>query len=127
MSDFSENMEVSPTRQAQVAACEKLKDTITGKESTEEFIFPKKTDRPVSPASTQDPNFSDLEQDVEHPLPTTNQLTTNLQSKITSIADIYCIPIGPSLLKSRPPLQAQVTNTKNITVPDRGLKAAGAA
>ncbi|GFW30388.1 hypothetical protein TNCV_453261 [Trichonephila clavipes] len=30
MSDFSENMEVSPTRQAQVAACEKLKDTVTG-------------------------------------------------------------------------------------------------
>ncbi|GFV28830.1 uncharacterized protein TNCV_4759781 [Trichonephila clavipes] len=45
------------------------------KESSEEFIFPKKTARPVSPISTQDPietknNFSDLEQDVEHPLPT---------------------------------------------------------
>ncbi|GFX09744.1 hypothetical protein TNCV_653431 [Trichonephila clavipes] len=45
------------------------------KESLEEFIFPKKTARPVSPISTQDPietknNFSDLEQDVEHPLPT---------------------------------------------------------
>ncbi|GFT80831.1 hypothetical protein TNCV_2714631 [Trichonephila clavipes] len=44
------------------------------KESSEEFIFPKKTARPVSPISTQDPietknNFSDLEQDVEHPLP----------------------------------------------------------
>ncbi|GFY33936.1 hypothetical protein TNCV_4596441 [Trichonephila clavipes] len=43
------------------------------KESSEEFIFPKKTARPVSPISTQDPietknNFSDLEQDVEHPL-----------------------------------------------------------
>ncbi|GFW11095.1 hypothetical protein TNCV_4783051 [Trichonephila clavipes] len=176
MSDFSENMEVSPTRQAQVAACEKHRDTVTGisallmslhdgrsfsppnffkelyltstqamtnrkeemvnelktlppctrtdcnehkipttsiveeinlkvpppelksnskgnknkklckkrktkgKESTEEFIFPKKTAMPVSPTSTQDPivtsnNFSDLEQDVEHPLPTTNQVT----------------------------------------------------
>ncbi|GFW51164.1 uncharacterized protein TNCV_3594461 [Trichonephila clavipes] len=43
------------------------------KESTEEFIFPKKTARPIS--TTQDPtetnnHFSDLEQDVEHPLPT---------------------------------------------------------
>ncbi|GFT77720.1 nucleic-acid-binding protein from transposon X-element [Trichonephila clavipes] len=43
------------------------------KESTEEFIFPKKTTRPISPTSTQDPietnnSFSDLEQVVEHPL-----------------------------------------------------------
>ncbi|GFT69040.1 hypothetical protein TNCV_2175011 [Trichonephila clavipes] len=30
MSVFCENMEVSPTRQAQVAACEKLRDTVTG-------------------------------------------------------------------------------------------------
>ncbi|GFX19315.1 hypothetical protein TNCV_3014541 [Trichonephila clavipes] len=45
-----------------------------GKDSTEEFIFPKKTARPISPTSTQDPietnnSFSDLEQDVEHPPP----------------------------------------------------------
>ncbi|GFY07889.1 hypothetical protein TNCV_2579211 [Trichonephila clavipes] len=30
MNGFNENMEVSPTRQAQVAACEKLRDTVTG-------------------------------------------------------------------------------------------------
>ncbi|GFX80658.1 hypothetical protein TNCV_499251 [Trichonephila clavipes] len=46
-----------------------------GKDSTEEFIFPKKTARPISPTLTQDPietnnSFSDLEQDVEHPPPT---------------------------------------------------------
>ncbi|GFS56183.1 nucleic-acid-binding protein from transposon X-element [Trichonephila clavipes] len=61
--------------------CKKRKNK--GKESTEEFIFPKKTVRPVSPTSTQDPietsnNFSHLEQDVEHPLPTTNQVTTEV-------------------------------------------------
>ncbi|GFT45973.1 hypothetical protein TNCV_3535481 [Trichonephila clavipes] len=53
------------------------------KESTEEFIFPKKTARPISPTSTQDPietnnNFSDLEQDVEHPLSTETQVTTEV-------------------------------------------------
>ncbi|GFT75647.1 uncharacterized protein TNCV_1136051 [Trichonephila clavipes] len=53
------------------------------KESTEEFIFPKKTARPISLTSTQDPietnnNFSDLEQDVEHPLSTERQVTTEL-------------------------------------------------
>ncbi|GFU48050.1 hypothetical protein TNCV_1793221 [Trichonephila clavipes] len=55
------------------------------KESSEEFIFPKKTARPVSPISTQDPietknNFSDLEQDVEHPLPTDKNV---ISEKIT--------------------------------------------
>ncbi|GFU45608.1 dimer_Tnp_hAT domain-containing protein [Trichonephila clavipes] len=54
-------------------------------------------------------------------------LTTILQSTITSKADVSCTPIGPSLLKSRPPLQTQASNTTNIRVPDRGLKAAGAA
>ncbi|GFS92054.1 hypothetical protein TNCV_1190421 [Trichonephila clavipes] len=50
--------------------CKKRKQK--SKESTEEFIFPKKTARPISPTSTQDPietnySFSDLEQDVDHP------------------------------------------------------------
>ncbi|GFX78337.1 hypothetical protein TNCV_345341 [Trichonephila clavipes] len=44
--------------------CKKRKQK--SKESTEEFIFPKKTARPISPTSTQDPietnnSFSDLE------------------------------------------------------------------
>ncbi|GFV08301.1 hypothetical protein TNCV_327351 [Trichonephila clavipes] len=182
------------------------------KESTEEFIFPKKTARPISPTSTQDPietnnNFSDLEQEVEHPLSTERQvitelvrskktlphpimlkvkdnlreqincisekfpnirksdkefefyvidrkkikpikavikglpssskinditndlaeLTSNLQSKITSTTDVSCTPIGPSPPKSRPPLLTQVSKTMNIRVRDRGLKAAGTA
>ncbi|GFU27792.1 hypothetical protein TNCV_552411 [Trichonephila clavipes] len=53
-----------------------------GKDSTEEFIFPKKTARPISPTSTQDPietnnSFSDLEQDVEHP-PSIETVTTEV-------------------------------------------------
>ncbi|GFT29079.1 hypothetical protein TNCV_3587121 [Trichonephila clavipes] len=78
-------------------------------------------------ASDSRPEGLDSMPDATKYLPSTHGLTTNLQSKITSIANASCIPIGPSLLKSRPPLQAQVTDTKNITVPDRGLKAAGAA
>ncbi|GFW69304.1 hypothetical protein TNCV_486531 [Trichonephila clavipes] len=54
-------------------------------------------------------------------------LTAILQSKTVSIANASCTPIGPPLLKSRPTLQAQVSKTKKIRVPDRGLKAAGAA
>ncbi|GFV63172.1 uncharacterized protein TNCV_4329971 [Trichonephila clavipes] len=53
------------------------------KESTEEFIFPKKTARPISPTPTQDPietnnHFSDLEQDVEHPLSIDKQVITEV-------------------------------------------------
>ncbi|GFW73085.1 hypothetical protein TNCV_832041 [Trichonephila clavipes] len=48
------------------------------------------------------------------------QLTAILQSMITSIADASCTLIGPPLPKSRPPLQAQVSNTTDIRVPDRG-------
>ncbi|GFY17240.1 uncharacterized protein TNCV_1090161 [Trichonephila clavipes] len=52
-----------------------------GKEFSEEFIFPKKTARPVSPTSTQDlietkNNFSDLEQGVEDPLPTVKNVNS---------------------------------------------------
>ncbi|GFV41565.1 uncharacterized protein TNCV_3627171 [Trichonephila clavipes] len=157
MSDTSERMDISPSRLAQVAACENLRDTVTGisalhmslqemdgrspsprssfkemylsntqdhhqekggydeeinfetshpenenrinskpnkkklskkrknkaKESTEEFIFPQKTARPISPTSTQDPieannHFSDLEQDVKHPLSTEKQVITEV-------------------------------------------------
>ncbi|GFT62927.1 hypothetical protein TNCV_1607271 [Trichonephila clavipes] len=38
---------------------------------------------------------------------------------ITSKADVSCTPIGPPLLKSRPPLQTQASNTTNIRVPGR--------
>ncbi|GFX15452.1 hypothetical protein TNCV_3303811 [Trichonephila clavipes] len=60
--------------------CKKRKQK--SKESTEEFIFPKKTARPTSPTSTQDPietnnSCSDLEQDVEHP-PSIEKVTTEV-------------------------------------------------
>ncbi|GFW09019.1 hypothetical protein TNCV_2572501, partial [Trichonephila clavipes] len=54
-------------------------------------------------------------------------VTAILQTTIVSIANASCTTIGPPLLKSRPTLQAQVSKTKKTRVPDRGLKAAGAA
>ncbi|GFT59714.1 hypothetical protein TNCV_4693131 [Trichonephila clavipes] len=55
---------------------------------SEEFIFPKKTARPISPTSTQDPietnnSFSDLEQDAEHPPQTVKVTTEVVTPKIT--------------------------------------------
>ncbi|GFX18770.1 hypothetical protein TNCV_3019271 [Trichonephila clavipes] len=65
-----------------------------GKDSTEEFIFPKKTARPISPTSTQDPietnnSFSDLEQDVEHPPPIEKVTTEVVTPKIPPLPPPY--------------------------------------
>ncbi|GFV51429.1 hypothetical protein TNCV_1107881 [Trichonephila clavipes] len=74
------------TSKSKKKLCKKRKQK--GKDSTEEFIFPKKTARPISPTSTQDPiqtnnSFSDLEQDVEHPPPTVKVTTEVVTPKIT--------------------------------------------
>ncbi|GFT37714.1 hypothetical protein TNCV_3098001 [Trichonephila clavipes] len=66
--------------------CEKRKQK--SKDSTEEFIFPQKTARPISPTSTQNPietnnSFSDLEQDIEHPPPIVKVTTEVVTPKIT--------------------------------------------
>ncbi|GFU08804.1 hypothetical protein TNCV_991491 [Trichonephila clavipes] len=163
MSNSSEIMEVSPTRQAQVAACEKLRDTKTGisalhlslhdghspgpqnsftelyrmstqavikrkeemvsKESTEEFIFPKKTARPVSPTSTQDPivtsnNFSDLEQIVEHPLPTTNQVTAEVVTPKIKLPHPIMLKIKKNFRELFKRINEKFSNIRNRTVND---------
>ncbi|GFT51152.1 hypothetical protein TNCV_4817501 [Trichonephila clavipes] len=76
-----------------------------GKDSTEEFIFPKKTARPISPTMTQDPietnnSFSDLEQDVEHPPPTEKVTTEVVTPKIT--------PPHPIMLKIKENFREQI-------------------
>ncbi|GFU07402.1 uncharacterized protein TNCV_2203571 [Trichonephila clavipes] len=75
-----------------------------GKDSTEEFIFPKKTARPISPTSTQDPietnnSFSDLEQDVEHP-PSIETVTTEVVTPK--------IPPHPIMLKIKDNFREQI-------------------
>ncbi|GFY04935.1 uncharacterized protein TNCV_2175911 [Trichonephila clavipes] len=76
-----------------------------GKDSTEEFIFPKKTARPISPTSTQDPietnnSFSDLEQDVEHPPSIEN---SNYRSSYTQDS-----PPHPIMLKIKDNFREQI-------------------
>ncbi|GFU19749.1 nucleic-acid-binding protein from transposon X-element [Trichonephila clavipes] len=76
-----------------------------GKDSTEEFFFPKKTARPISPILTQDPietnnSFSDLEQDVEHPPPTEIVTTEVVTPKIT--------PPNPIMLKIKENFREQI-------------------
>ncbi|GFX83976.1 uncharacterized protein TNCV_3018241, partial [Trichonephila clavipes] len=80
------------------------KAEMKGKDSTEEFIFPKKTARPISPTSTQDPietnnSFSDLEQDVEHP-PSIETVTTEVVTPK--------IPPHPIMLKIKDNFREQI-------------------
>ncbi|GFW42588.1 nucleic-acid-binding protein from transposon X-element [Trichonephila clavipes] len=97
MSDTSEQMEFSPTKFEQVAACEKLIDTVTGISALHKSLHemdgrspsPRNSYKDLYLSSTQarrkeelhpiDSNnsFSDLEQDVEHP-PSNEKLTTEV-------------------------------------------------
>ncbi|GFT92625.1 hypothetical protein TNCV_1481111 [Trichonephila clavipes] len=115
MSDISERTEFSPTRQAQVAACEKLRDTVTGISALHKSLH-EMNGRSPSPRNFFTEVYRTSTQDMIRRKE--GMLTSNLQSKITSIADVSCTPIGPPLPKSRPPLLTQVSNTMSITVPD---------
>ncbi|GFY09357.1 hypothetical protein TNCV_1941671 [Trichonephila clavipes] len=113
MNDTSERMDISPSRLAQVAAREKLRDTVTGI-SALHMSLQEMDGRSHSPRSS----FKEMY------LSSTQAM---IRKKEVWVTDVFCTPIGPPLLKSRPPLQTQVSNTTNIRVPDRGLKAAGTA
>ncbi|GFW74704.1 nucleic-acid-binding protein from transposon X-element [Trichonephila clavipes] len=100
MSDTSERMDISPSRLAQVATCEKFRDTVTGisalnmslQEMDGRSPSPRSSFKEMYLLSTQamirkrevlDPietnnHFSDLEQDVEHPLSTDKQVITEV-------------------------------------------------
>ncbi|GFW04026.1 hypothetical protein TNCV_2051421 [Trichonephila clavipes] len=101
----------------------KRKEEIVSKESTEEFIFPKKTARPVSPTSTQDPivtsnNFSDLEQDVEHPVATTNQVTAEVVTPKIKLPYPIMLKIKKNFREQMKRINEKFPNIRNRTVND---------
>ncbi|GFT55894.1 nucleic-acid-binding protein from transposon X-element [Trichonephila clavipes] len=138
MSDFSENMEVSPTRQAQVAACEKLRDTVTGisalhlslqdgrspnpqnsftelyRMSTQAMIKRKEEMDPIVTSN----NFSDLEQDVEHPLPTTNQVTAEVVTPKIKLPHPIMLKIKKNFREQIKRINEKFPNIRNRTVND---------
>ncbi|GFU02947.1 uncharacterized protein TNCV_2209201 [Trichonephila clavipes] len=101
--------------------CKKRKNK--GKESTEEFIFPKKTARPVSPTSSQDPietsnNFSHLEQDVERPLPNTNQVTTEVVTPKITLPHLITLKIKNNFREQIKCISEKFPNIRNRIVND---------
>ncbi|GFX97808.1 nucleic-acid-binding protein from transposon X-element [Trichonephila clavipes] len=158
MSDFSENMEVSPTRQAQVATCEKLRDTVTGilalhmslhdgrshspqssfaelyRMSTQTMIKrkeemaknPRKSlsslkrqlDLSPPPHPSTSNNFSDLEQDVEHPLPTTNQVTAEVVTPKIKLPHPIMLKIKKNIREQIKRINEKFPKIRNRTVND---------
>ncbi|GFS73921.1 transposable element Tcb1 transposase [Trichonephila clavipes] len=93
------------------------------KESTEEFIFPQKTARPISPTSTQDPietnnNFSDLEQDVEHPLSTQRQVTTELVTPKKTLPHPIMLKVKDNLREQSNCISKKFPNIRNRLAKD---------
>ncbi|GFY32560.1 uncharacterized protein TNCV_673151 [Trichonephila clavipes] len=94
-----------------------------GKESTEEFIFPKKTARPVSPTPSQAPivtsnNFSDLEQNAEHTLPTTNQVTAEVVTPKVKLPHPIMLKIKKNFREQIKRINEKFPKLRNRTVND---------
>ncbi|GFX40899.1 hypothetical protein TNCV_3761201 [Trichonephila clavipes] len=93
------------------------------KESSEEFIFLKKTARPVSSTSTQDPietknNFSDLEQDVEHPLPTVKNVNSEKITPPTKLPHPVILKIKKNFREQMKLITEKFPKIRNRTVGD---------
>ncbi|GFW79070.1 hypothetical protein TNCV_215021 [Trichonephila clavipes] len=77
MSDTSERMDISPSRLAQVAACEKLRDAVSQ-------LFTRDVPQKLFQGNGSfkhaghDQEKGGIEQDVEHPLSTERQVTTEV-------------------------------------------------
>ncbi|GFU69301.1 hypothetical protein TNCV_3209651 [Trichonephila clavipes] len=82
-----------------------------------------KTARLVSPTSTQDPivtsnNFSDLEQDVEHPLPTTNQVAAEVVTPKIKLPHPIMLKIKKNFREQIKLINEKFPNIRNRTVND---------
>ncbi|GFS97455.1 hypothetical protein TNCV_733851 [Trichonephila clavipes] len=130
MSDSSDHMEFSPTKFEKVSACEKLRDTVTGISTLHKSIYGMDGRSPSPRNSFTDLYISSTQAMIrrkeEMSLSITKYMISLLKAHChppindRSIANASCTTIGPPLLKSRPFLQAQVSKTKKIRVPDRG-------
>ncbi|GFY70368.1 hypothetical protein TNIN_300431 [Trichonephila inaurata madagascariensis] len=56
MSDYSENLDFSPTRKARIAACEKLRDTVTGISALHKSLL----DESLASSPTHRNSFSEI-------------------------------------------------------------------
>ncbi|GFW76269.1 hypothetical protein TNCV_4131151 [Trichonephila clavipes] len=117
MSESSDYMELSPSKFDQVSACAKLRDT-RHRYLSSSFIYSRDGRTFSQPRKFfhGHVHFRQTGHDQEksgdaHCHPPIND---------RSIANASCTAIGSPPLKSRPSLQAQVSKTMKIRVPDRG-------
>ncbi|GFU78554.1 hypothetical protein TNCV_2301661 [Trichonephila clavipes] len=131
MSESSDYMELSPTKFDQVSACEKLRDTVTGISALHLSIHGMDGRSPSPGNSFMDMYISGKQAMIRRKeemesLSISKYMISILKAHChppindRSIANASCTAIGPPPLKSRPSLQAQVSKTMKIRVPDRG-------
>ncbi|GFT06649.1 integrase catalytic domain-containing protein [Trichonephila clavipes] len=117
MSESSDYMELSPSKFDQVSACAKLRDTVTGISALHLSIHGM-DGRSPSPGNS----FMDMYISGKQAMIREKSGDAHCHPPINdrSIANASCTAIGSPPLKSRPSLQAQVSKTMKIRVPDRG-------
>ncbi|GFV69032.1 putative RNA-directed DNA polymerase from transposon X-element [Trichonephila clavipes] len=139
MSDINDFMDFSPTRQSEVAACEKLRDTVNSisalhspmlegartpspKNSFMElyqmttYAMARKKDE-LDPIETKN-NFSDLEQDVEHPLPTDKNVISEKITPPTKLPHPVMLKIKKNFREQMKLITNKFPNLRNRTVGD---------
>ncbi|GFU98201.1 hypothetical protein TNCV_838871 [Trichonephila clavipes] len=117
MSESSDYMELSPSKFDQVSACAKLRDTVTGISALHLSIHGM-DGRSPSPGNS----FMDMYISGKQAMIREKSGDAHCHPPINdrSIANASCTAIGSPPPKSRPSLQAQVSKTMKIRVPDRG-------
>ncbi|GFU39134.1 hypothetical protein TNCV_4958671 [Trichonephila clavipes] len=120
-------MEVSPTRQAQVAACEKLRDTVTGISALHMSLHDgrsfslQNSFKELYLTSTQSMikrKEEMVKQDVEHPLPTTNQVTTEVVTPKIKLPHPIMLKIKKNFREQIKRINEKFPNIRNRTVND---------
>ncbi|GFY65940.1 hypothetical protein TNIN_306491 [Trichonephila inaurata madagascariensis] len=86
MSDYSGNLDFSPTRQAKIAACEKLRDTVTGISALHKSLL----DESLASSPTHRNSFSEIYRMSTQAMAMKKEemLPTSVQTILTSITPI---------------------------------------
>ncbi|GFV45703.1 hypothetical protein TNCV_1970041 [Trichonephila clavipes] len=134
MSESSDYMELSPSKFDQVSACAKLRDTVTGSSALHLSIHGMAGRSPSPGNSFMDMYISGKQAMIRRKAEMLKSLSISkymisiLKAHChppindRSIANASCTAIGSLPLKSRPSLQAQVSKTMKIRVPDREIE-----
>ncbi|GFY76958.1 hypothetical protein TNIN_24831 [Trichonephila inaurata madagascariensis] len=112
MSDYSENMDFSPSRQAEIAACEKLRNTVTGISALHKSLLNESLARSPSPRNS----FIELYRMSTQAMAMKKEEMVSHRRKVFCNMDRAYVSLAPTPSKTRPPYKA-VRPTTNKALP----------